>query len=87
MSDDHDDGNIPDTAAARWLAKASRVGDSQGDLLTALAALLDVQRAILEATAGYRAECERQGFSPTVSEQMALLFHMRCLGMPLTGGA
>lgn len=36
---------------------------------------LDAAKALLEFVAGYRAECEAKGFSPTAAEVMALEFH------------
>ena len=37
--------------------------------------LLDNMTKVLEAVTGYKAQCERAGFSPTASEHMALTLH------------
>lgn len=42
------------------------------------AALLQVGElltTVLQATEGYRKQCEERGFSPTAAEQMALAYH------------
>lgn len=36
---------------------------------------LDAAKQLLELVAGYRAECEAKGFSPTAAELMAMEFH------------
>lgn len=41
---------------------------------------LDQAKRILELVAGYRAECEAQGFSPTAAEMMAMEFHRMLMG-------
>lgn len=38
--------------------------------------VLEAMGPILEATIGYKAQCEAAGFSPTASEQMAQTLHI-----------
>lgn len=52
------------------------------------AALIEIgerMAQVVEATEGYRKQCEERGFSPTAAEQMALSYHHLLLARIVAG--
>lgn len=45
----------------------------------AMLQVMDGMKTVLETIAGYRKQCEEQGFSPTAAEVMALELHQAML--------
>jgi len=53
---------------------------------TAIAQMREVLAPIDEAVAGYRAQLEKEGWSPTVAEDMALSMHRALMASFTVGG-
>jgi hypothetical protein len=51
------------------------------ELATAFAGMSEILLTALEASTGYRRQCEEAGFSPTAAELMAIDFHKTLLQM------
>lgn len=49
------------------------------DMVNSFMEAMENMKALLDAIDGYRAECERRGYSPTVAEAMALQYHQMML--------
>ena len=54
-------------------------------LAQGLITMQETMQLVLEATAGYRAECKSQGFCDTAAEQMSVDYHRHLLSLVFSG--
>ena len=59
-------------------------GSKQG-MSEALLLVADMMEGVIAATAGYRAQLETAGFSPTAAEAMAMSYHEALLSAAFSG--
>ena len=61
---------------------------SEADVPTISEAIMGIMvgiTPILEAATGYREQCQKQGFSETAAEQMAVTLHMALVSKAILG--
>ncbi len=54
-------------------------------LAQGLMGMQENMRLVLEAAAGYKAECKKQGFGDIAADQMAADYHRHLLGIMFSG--